>query len=144
MKNDLISTFSKLMFLLLPIFALLLKVMYLFSGRYYMEHLLQVIHTHCFIYMSLLLMSLAGLFTDLYITHITFAADSASSILSLLEILLVFYIVYYTYKVVRIVYQESRLLSLIKYSISVLAYMALLIYHYSDYADYAIMVKPGQ
>jgi hypothetical protein len=35
-----------LMFLLLPLFALLLKIVYLTSGRYYAEHLVLAIHNH--------------------------------------------------------------------------------------------------
>ena len=45
------------LFLLMPIFALLLKVMYLGSGRTYLEHLVVALYSHCF-----LLLMLLGLF----------------------------------------------------------------------------------
>lgn len=38
------------MFVLLPIFAALLKVIYWRSGRYYIEHLVFALHTHAFAY----------------------------------------------------------------------------------------------
>lgn len=42
------------LFLLVPVFALLLRVAYLFSGRYYLEHLVVALYSH--VYMLLLLM----------------------------------------------------------------------------------------
>lgn len=45
-------------FVLMPLFALLLKFMYLFKRRLYMEHLLTALHSHAFIFLSLLAISL--------------------------------------------------------------------------------------
>ena len=42
------------LFVLLPIFALLLKVVLVFKRRLYMEHLMVAIHSHTFIYMGIL------------------------------------------------------------------------------------------
>ncbi len=41
------------LFVLLPIFALLLKVVLVFKRRLYMEHLMVAIHSHTFIYMGI-------------------------------------------------------------------------------------------
>jgi len=43
------------MFLLLPIFALMLKITYITSGRYYSEHLIFALHSHSFVFIALLL-----------------------------------------------------------------------------------------
>ena len=43
------------MFFMLPAFALLLKVMYLFRRRLYVEHLIVALHSHAFLFLSLLL-----------------------------------------------------------------------------------------
>ncbi len=43
------------MFVLMPIFALLLKLVYLFRRRLYMEHLIVALHSHAFLFLSLLL-----------------------------------------------------------------------------------------
>lgn len=48
-----------LVFCLLPIFALLLKVIYFNTGRYYTEHLVFAVHIHCFLY-TINLVDLAG------------------------------------------------------------------------------------
>jgi hypothetical protein len=45
-------------FVLVPLFALFLKLMYLFKRRLYMEHLLVALHSHAFIFLSLLLLTL--------------------------------------------------------------------------------------
>lgn len=47
--NKFFSLAPQMMFLLLPLFALLLKLLYIRSGRYYMEHLIVALHSHSFI-----------------------------------------------------------------------------------------------
>jgi len=44
-----------LMFCLLPILALLFKIFYFTSGRFYTEHLVLAVHNHCFIYIAMLI-----------------------------------------------------------------------------------------
>ncbi len=50
----------KMMFLLLPIFALLLKLVYLRSRRLYVEHLIFALHSHAFLFLALSLSSLVS------------------------------------------------------------------------------------
>jgi hypothetical protein len=58
------SLAPQMMFLLLPLFALILKILYLFARRYYAEHLVLALHTHSFLYLAFLtLMALAGIST---------------------------------------------------------------------------------
>ncbi|PKM19833.1 MAG: hypothetical protein CVV11_09540 [Gammaproteobacteria bacterium HGW-Gammaproteobacteria-15] len=47
--NKFFSLAPQMMFLLLPLFALLLKLMYIRSERYYTEHLIVALHSHSFI-----------------------------------------------------------------------------------------------
>lgn len=47
--NKFFSLAPQMMFLLLPLFALLLKLLYVRSNRYYMEHLIVALHSHSFI-----------------------------------------------------------------------------------------------
>ncbi|MEO3879684.1 DUF3667 domain-containing protein [Rheinheimera fenheensis] len=47
--NKFFSLAPQMMLLLLPLFALLLKLVYVRSGRYYMEHLIVALHSHSFI-----------------------------------------------------------------------------------------------
>lgn len=59
-----IATLPTAMFVLLPLFALLLKLMYIFSRRLYIEHLIVALHSHSFLFFGfigmLLLHGLAG------------------------------------------------------------------------------------
>lgn len=57
----LIGVLPQSLFLIMPLFAVLLKVFYLFKRRYYMEHLMVALHSHAFISLSILLFCLVSL-----------------------------------------------------------------------------------
>jgi len=52
---------AQVLFVLMPLFALLLKVFYIFKRRLYMEHLIVALHSHAFVFLSMLLLTLAAL-----------------------------------------------------------------------------------
>jgi hypothetical protein len=56
-----VATLPQVLFVLMPLFALLLKIFYLFKRRLYMEHLIVALHSHSFLFLALLLLTLAGL-----------------------------------------------------------------------------------
>ncbi len=49
------SVLPQTLFVVMPLFAVLLKFFYLFKRRLYMEHLLVALHSHAFIFLSILL-----------------------------------------------------------------------------------------
>ncbi|RDS79053.1 DUF3667 domain-containing protein [Dyella monticola] len=49
------------MLVLVPVFALLLKLFYVFRRRLYMEHLIVSLHSHAFLFVSLLLIVISGM-----------------------------------------------------------------------------------
>ena len=56
------SLAPQMMFLLLPLFAFILKVLYLFAKRYYAEHLVLALHTHSFLFIAFItLVALDGI-----------------------------------------------------------------------------------
>ena len=55
------SVLPQTMFVLMPLFAVLLKIVYVFKRRFYMEHLIVALHSHAFIFLSFLVIELAGL-----------------------------------------------------------------------------------
>ena len=57
-----LQTLPQTLFVLLPVFALLLKIMYIFKRRLYMEHLIVALHSHAFLCAAMLV--IVGL-TDL-------------------------------------------------------------------------------
>jgi len=61
-KDAALKTVPSTLFVLMPIFALMLKIMYAFKRRLYMEHLIVALHSHAFIFLSILvLFALAAL-----------------------------------------------------------------------------------
>ncbi|MEO6364789.1 MAG: DUF3667 domain-containing protein [Luteimonas sp.] len=54
-KEALLSAVPTALFVLLPVFALMLKILYLFKQRLYMEHLIVALHSHAFLSLMLLL-----------------------------------------------------------------------------------------
>ncbi|MEO9079664.1 MAG: DUF3667 domain-containing protein [Rhodanobacter sp.] len=63
------STLPGAMFFMLPAFALLLKVVYLCRRRLYMEHLIVALHSHAFLFFSLLLGALFQLLSTWLTPH---------------------------------------------------------------------------
>src|SRR3546814_7156605 len=57
-KNAYLGAMPATLFVLLPVFALMLKVAYIFKRRLYMEHLLVALHSHAFLCLTLLLVFL--------------------------------------------------------------------------------------
>jgi len=76
----LFSVLPQTLFVLMPLFALMLKIAYLFKRRLYMEHLMVALHSHAFIFLSLLVL--------VVLHHLTgWAETSAGVVLPLLKLL---------------------------------------------------------
>lgn len=104
------------LFVLLPLMAFVLKVLYPLSKRYYVEHLLFVVHFHAFFFLILILQML---FSRLGI-WLSFPEN-------LVEITLVmasFYIPIYLYKAMRRVYGQGHFLTTLKFLSLNVAYLA--------------------
>lgn len=63
--QNIFAQFSKLMFVLLPLFALLLYLLHVRSGLYYTEHLVFALYFHTVIYILIAVRLLAGQLLDL-------------------------------------------------------------------------------
>ena len=118
-----IDKLPPLMFLLLPIFAFLLKVMYLFSKRLYMEHLTVALHSHSFIFFALLIVELADVAYDkLDVTHPTIAEG-----ISYIGMFTLVWIPIYLFMMQKRVYKQGYIFTFIKYSIIGLIYSFMII-----------------
>ena len=58
MKDSFLGAVPSTLFVMLPLFALMLMVLYVFKRRLYMEHLLVALHSHAFLCLALLLVLL--------------------------------------------------------------------------------------
>jgi hypothetical protein len=63
------SAAPTVLFVLLPLFALLLKIFYIFKKRLYMEHLIVAMHSHAFLMLSMLVLVLIGVLRHLAAPH---------------------------------------------------------------------------
>jgi hypothetical protein len=117
----LFENIPKMMFLFLPLIAVVLHVLYLGSGRYYVEHLLFVVHYHAFFFLgglSILLLERLSTWADgTAIAGVVRAAEGVVTVAFLL------YIPVYLYRAMRRVYGQGHLLTLTKYSILGIAYL---------------------
>jgi len=101
------SYLPKLMFVFLPLVALLLKIFYWRSGRYYMEHLIFALHNHAFIFVTMLVMVLANLLGKY--------AHWATTPAHYFNVILGWYIVIYVFLAMRHYYRQSFWKTLWKY-----------------------------
>ena len=102
--------------ILLPLMAFLLKVLYPLSKRYYVEHLLFVVHFHAFMFLILTLQIIFGRFMALVRLPDAFAAITGIAIS--------IYIPVYLYKAMRRVYEQGHFFTLAKYLVLVTGYTA--------------------
>ena len=111
----------KMMFIFLPLIAVVMFMLYLGSGRYYVEHLLFFVHFHAFFFLGgiaiLLLERLSTMFAD------TTAGSGLEAIEAILTAILVFYVPYYLYRAMRRVYGQGRIVTLVKYSLLGVGYL---------------------
>ncbi len=120
--HEAISKLPQLMFILLPLFAVLLKVMFLFSKRLYMEHLTVALHSHSFIFFTILLLELLDVFYD----YCEADLPSLTGIIDLAMKGLLIWIPIYLFMMQKRVYKQGYFFTFIKYNIIGMAYMMLI------------------
>jgi len=101
--KEVVHNLPRAMFIFLPLLALAMKLMYWRPKRYYVEHLLFLVHNHAFVFLTLAILTLLG--------RIPVVGDH----LSWLNFLVWLYMFWYLFRAMRNVYQQSRGLTLAKY-----------------------------
>lgn len=99
------------LFVLLPLLALIMKLLYWRPKRYYVEHLLFLVHNHCFVFLAVLAMIL--------IARLTFIRG----LIPWIETALSLYVIWYVFRAMRVYYGQSRGWTLGKYVVMGFAYM---------------------
>ena len=103
----LLSAIPTSLFVLMPVFALMLKLAYAFKRRLYMEHLIVALHSHAFLSLSLLL-----LFVLEWIGTTWPAAETA---LNVLQIAIFAWMPLYLLLMQKRVYRQGWPMTLLKY-----------------------------
>lgn len=99
-------------FCLVPLFALILKLVYLNQRRFYTEHLVLALHNHSFLFFALLLETLIDLV-------------ASGNIKEWLEIPIDAWIPIYLLLSLKVYYAESWLLTLVKFTVLTVSYWSL-------------------
>jgi Protein of unknown function (DUF3667)/Domain of unknown function (DUF4286) len=113
----------KMMFMFLPLIALVMAVLYLGSGRYYVEHLLFFLHYHAFFFLAGIVVLLLDRFGAATTGAVSGFFGSAEQ---LVIFALVFYVPIYLFLAMRRVYGQGRFWTATKFSALVIAYLVCL------------------
>lgn len=108
-RAEAFSVLPQVLFLMLPLFAVLLKIVYLFKRRLYIEHLMVAMYSHAFIYLSLLLLILSALAR-------TAAPAWLAYPLGLIELAIFAWIPVYLLLMQKRVYAQGWTMTVLKYS----------------------------
>lgn len=117
-----VSVLPQVLFVLMPLFAFLLKIFYIFKRRLYMEHLIVALHSHSFIFLSLLLLTLAGMARSWAAT----AAPWLSTLLDWVLFALAWWLPLYLLLMQKKVYKQGWIMTLLKYSAIGISYSILI------------------
>ncbi len=107
----------QIMFLALPLFAVAMKIFYLWSGRFYTEHLVLAVHNHCFLFIALLLIDISELFSTSFMAILT---DTLGTIITI-------WIPIYMYWSLRVFYRQGFFFTSLKFTLLVFSYFSLII-----------------
>jgi uncharacterized protein DUF3667 len=110
MRERMIHNAGRAMFVFLPLIAALMKLLYWHPRRFYVEHLLLLLHNHAFIFVSVSI--LLGLQMVV----------PSNDVMGWLSTVLWLYIVWYLYRSMRRVYAQSRLRTALKFAVLASAY----------------------
>lgn len=117
-KNAVLGALPSTLFVLLPIFALMLKLLYFFKRRLYMEHLIVALHSHAFLCLALLLLLGASALGN--------AVPALATACGWVQALLFVWMPLYLLLMQKRVYGQGWILTLLKYMVLGIAYFFLL------------------
>ena len=120
--NGILAVLPQTMFVLMPLFALLLKLAYPFTRRLYMEHLMVALHSHAFAFLSLLLLVPVHLLAD----AMTARWPALGLPFGLVVAALWGWLVLYPLLMARKVYRQGWAMTLFKYCVVGSCYLVLL------------------
>ncbi|MAK71235.1 MAG: hypothetical protein CMF19_04195 [Idiomarinaceae bacterium] len=123
-SQKLVSMTPQMMLLMLPFWALFLKIIYLFGHRYYLEHLTVALHTHAFLVLSLMLITLLGVATDPLIDGV--GLNWVDTLRDWITNLLLIWMGLYLIMTQKRFYQQRWSLTVLKFLMSGVVYVVLL------------------
>ncbi len=117
-----IGVLPQVLFVLMPVFAFMLKIFYIFKRRLYMEHLVVALHSHAFIFLSLFILTLVSMAAN-------WATQSAAWLhtpLAWLVFAISWWLPIYLLIMQKRVYKQGWILTVLKYCTIGIAYSVLI------------------
>jgi hypothetical protein len=111
LESNFFSVLPQTMFVMIPLFALLLKLFYVFRRRLYMEHLIVALHSHAYLFLTVLLGVLISALSSWVAPH----AAWASRPLTWLEWVLVLWVPAYLLIMQKRVYRQGWPMTVLKF-----------------------------
>lgn len=130
-KNALAEDIPLMMIVFLPMLALSMKILYLFSRRYYVEHLLFFVHYHAFGFLLLTLLTLSDVLAESFTM-----LESVDNFLFSIGIV---YLFIYLFVAMRRVYGQGRIVTAVKYVVLAYCYVVFLALSFAGTAVYTAL-----
>ncbi len=105
------STAPTVLFVLLPVFALMLKIFYIFKRRLYMEHLIVAMHSHAFLMFSMLVLIALAVLRQVLQPHAGWLAVP----FKLLDVAAWIWIFLYLFLMQKRVYRQGWIMTTLKF-----------------------------
>jgi len=117
-----LSAVPTALFFLMPVFALLLKLLYLGSGRRYLEHLVVALYSHAWLLLAVLAMFVMNAIDD------AFTAAWVAVVTALVDAALWIWIPIYLFLMQRRVYGDHWALTAVRYLVIGSVYMVMVLF----------------
>ena len=110
------SNIPAMMLCCIPLFAFVLKILYIRQGRYYVEHLVYALHIHTFLYVSVIVTSLAVMGANRTVPALSGWITALMTIAIVVQIFLS----------IRRVYRQGWFMTLVKFCFGGVVYLFIL------------------
>lgn len=100
----------------IPLFAFVLKVLYVRQRRFYIEHLVYALHIHSFVYVAVIMISLIGMGAERWVPAVQMPVVLLLSLTVAVQVFLS----------IRRVYRQSWFMTVFKFALGGVAYLAVL------------------
>ena len=118
LKHAFVANIPKMMFVFLPMIALVMRLLYWRPRRYYVEHLVFFLHNHAALFLAMS--------AEMLLSAAARLAPALKTSSSAFAFAVMGYAVWYVYRSLRRYYGQGRLLTIAKLTIVGLAYLAFL------------------
>jgi len=114
-QHAFVANMPKMMFLFVPMMALVMLILYWWPRRYYVEHLVFFIHSHAAIFLLLLIQAL--------LSWIAAWLAWRGAFKEWVFVIISLYSAWYVYRAMRVYYGQGRLLTFVKISVVGFTYL---------------------